>query len=333
MNKSHSGIDAAILKQHLPTYLKCIGHDPIMQKGWINLKACCPLHDDTNPSLSATKKGNDWEWFCHACRVGGTIIELHALRSNLDPKTQFPTICCEVAEIINGAAGKAPMIDQSIDPPAKMNTPPIPNDEIAELTTPWRKTLYDDTALRDRFATELGLPSNLLQAIANRGLQGVGIAPAGFEWQKPDGGKCTLREPRLVYIGDGYYKIRAPFGDGREPRFLTYGKPQRPWLSEWLAYDQTTVNHVHLHESESSALALIAAGYWNSENTSIVVATSGCGGFKTEWVPLFAGRTVEMWPDADEPGKRFAETTAQLLYGTARKVLIRDWNPTTNAEP
>lgn len=326
-------MDSAVLKQHLPTYLERIGHAPCVQANGIDLKARCPLHDDRNPSLCVTKKDDVWVWFCHPCKEGGTVIELHARRRNLDPKKQFQVICREVAEIINGAPVEARMIDQSIDPPAKMDTPPIPDDEIAELTTPWRKTLYDDTALRDRFATELGLPSNLLKAIANRGLQGVGIAQAGFEWPKPDGEKCTLRQPRLVYIGDGYCKVRSPFGDGRKPRFLTYGKPQRPWLSEWLVHDQTTVNQVHLHESESSALALIAAGYWASDNSSIVVATSGCGGFKTEWVPLFAGRTVEMWPDADEPGKRFAETTANLLYGTARKVLIRDWNPTTNAEP
>lgn len=327
MNKSHSGADAVILKQHLPAYLRSIGHEPRMQKGWIDLKACCPLHDDTNPSLTAKKKENVWEWYCHACAVGGTVIELHALRCKLNPKTQFPVICREVAEIINCSPSTASVIDQPIAPPAKMNTPPIPNDEIAKLTLSWRETLYRDTTLRNRFATELGLPANILEWAANRGAQGLAIAPAGFELTKSDGGKRILREPRLVYIGDGYYKIRAPFGDGQEPRFWMSGKPQRPWLSEWLVHDQTTVRHVHIHESETSALALIAAGAWTHDNSSIVVSTSGSRGFKPEWVPLFTGRTVHMWPDADEPGMRFANETAGMLYGVASQIFVHDWHP------
>lgn len=321
--------DASALKGLLPEYLKCIGCKPRLDPGGFKLKAHCPLHHDTHPSFTAKKKGDVWEWYCHPCEEGGTVIELHARRSKLDKKEEFPRICQEVAEIVRDAPAKAQLTDPLIEPPTKMPTPSIPNDELASLTLPWRQTLYEDFTLLEKFTSELGLPAGVLYWAAKNGSDGLGIAPTGYKWNNSEGKECTLKEPRLVYIGDGYYKIRAPFGDGRGPRFLTFGKAQCPWLSAWLAHDQTTVKEVHLHESESSALALFAAGYWSTDNSSIVVATGGSCGFKPEWVPLFAGRTVHMWPDANEAGQRFAENVAGLLHGSASKVLFHDWNLTT----
>ena len=318
--------DASVLKRLLPEYLKAIGHKPQLDPSGLKLKARCPLHPDRNPSFTATKKGDDWEWYCHPCDKGGTVLELHARRLKLEPKAQFPRICREVAEIVRDAPAKAQLTDPLIEPPTKMPTPSIPNDELASLTLPWRQTLSEDLSLLEKFASELGLPIGILHWAAKYGCDGLGIAPTGYKWKTSEGKECTLKEPRLVYIGDGYYKIRSPFGNGREPRFLTFGKAQRPWLSALLAHDHMTVKDVHLHESESSALALIAAGAWTSENTSIVVATSGSGGFKPEWVPLFAGRTVHMWPDADDAGNKFANDAAVLLHNTANQIIFHDWN-------
>lgn len=97
----------------------------------------------------------------------------------------------------------------------------------------------------------------------------------------------------------------------------------------------STVKDVHLHESESSTLALIAAGAWTADSSSIVVSTSDCTGFKPEWVPLFAGRSFLMWPDADKAGIKFADDTAALLHGTAKQIIFQDRNAnltTTNRE-
>jgi len=317
-----------MLKQRLPTYLERIGHGPRIHVNGIDLKARCPLHDDKTPSLSAKKKEAVWEWYCHPCEVGGTVIELHALRRKLNPKTQFPVICREIAEIINLAPTETLMIDRSVDSPAKIIPAPIPNDESSELTSQWRKTLYEDAILRDKFASELGLPPALLQCAANFAGDGLGIVPTGHKWRTPGAGKeCTLREPRLAYIGDGYFKIRAPFGNGADPRFWMSGQQLRPWLGHLLVPGDPTVKHVHVHESESSALALIAAGFWSRDNSSIVVATSGAGGFKQEWRGLFAERTVHFWPDDDESGMRFADKTASLLHGTANEIHFHDWHP------
>lgn len=319
--------NAAALKGLLPEYLKAIGAKPRFGgPGNLKLKANCPLHPDRHPSLTAKKEGDDWVWYCHPCEEGGTVLELHARRLKLNLKTQFPQICREVAEIVRAAPAKPPITEQPIDPPTKMNTPPIPNDELASLTLPWRKTLYEDSALWHKFARELGLPPYILYRAAHRRHDGVGIAPAGHKWTTREGTECRLNQPRLVYIGAGYYKIRSPFGDDSRPRFYTCGRPERPWLGELLVPGNTTVKDVHLHESESSALALIAAEFWSHDNGSIAVATSGSGGFKPEWVPLFAGRTVHMWPDADKAGIEFADETAALLHGTANQIIFHDWN-------
>lgn len=317
------------MKGLLPEYLECIGHKPQLDPSGLKLKARCPLHPDRNPSLKARKIGDVWEWFCHPCQVGGTVIELHALLFKFDPTTQFPEICREVAKILNSAPTKAFMTDQSINPTSKMTSSPIPKDEMAELSLRWRRTLYEDLTLLEKFTSELGLPIGVLNWVARNGCDGLGIAPEGYKLKTSEGKECTLREPRLVYIGAGYFKIRAPFGNESGTRFWMSGQQLRPWLGHWLVPGDTTVKEVHLHESESSALALIAAGYLSNDNSSIVVATSGCGGFKPAWVPLFAGRTVHMWPDANEAGQRFADHVAGLLHGTASKVLFHDWNLTT----
>lgn len=97
----------------------------------------------------------------------------------------------------------------------------------------------------------------------------------------------------------------------------------------------SSVKDVHLHESESSTLALIAAGAWTADSSSIVVSTSDCTGFKPEWVPLFAGRSFLMWPDADKAGIKFADDTAALLHDTAKQIIFQDRNAnltTTNRE-
>jgi len=326
MNNDPPQVNAATLKLLLPNYLKRIGSLLLFQDHrQMQFLATCPLHNDQHPSLTAKKKGNVWEWFCHPCAVGGTVLELHARRFKLDTKTQFPQICREVAQILQGVSFQIPPTDHSTTMSSNMDMPPISKEEFAVLTHQWRMVLRDDEKLRNHFAHELGLPNWLLLGAANWHGDGVGIAPAGSKLHTSDGREFTLREPRLTYIGEGHYKIRSPFGIEENPRFWLFGILRRPWLGNLLVPGNTTVKHVHLLESESSALTLIAAGAWARDHSEIVVATSGSGGFKLEWIPLFAGRTIHMWPDADEAGKRFAETTAALLHPTASKIIFHDW--------
>lgn len=58
-----------------------------------------------------------------------------------------------------------------------------------------------------------------------------------------------------------------------------------------------------------------------------VVATTSCGGSqaadKTDWTPL-AGRRVLVWPDADEPGSKYAEAVGNILVGLGCEVNVLD---------
>jgi len=45
--------------------------------------ACCPVHDDSHPSLSITEKSGTFVVHCHACHAGGVeIIESVGLTAN-----------------------------------------------------------------------------------------------------------------------------------------------------------------------------------------------------------------------------------------------------------
>lgn len=320
-----------MIKRYLPNYLTAIK----CRFNFVSptcLSVCCPIHKDQNPSMSANLVKTAWLWKCHACGVGGTVIDLHARLNKRDPETQYPLICKEVAEIVRmETTGTMNLHEVDADTAEASEKAPLSEQHLDALTLPWRKELWENSALRNKFAADLGLPTILLQHIATRCLNGtMGIVPRGFHWISKNGEQCELREPRLVYIGLGYYKIRAPFGDNRRPRFMMCGHQILPWLSELLIRDITTVKEVHVHESESSALALIASGFWSANNSSIVIATSGAGGFKANWCPLFTGRTVHLWPDADDAGYRFVNRTASMLHGIAGKIFIRAWNHSFN---
>lgn len=326
--------DIKQLKQRLPEYLKAIRHPP-RPTTKSSFSALCPLHNDNEPSFSANLREGGWLWYCHACGVGGSIIDLHADLHKLDRKSNVYIICKGILEKLgNPTATQLDNAQVEFTADSEEEKSPLSREELDALTLPWRSKLFHDDALREKFAHSLGLPAELLKNAANNPhTDAMGIVPAGFGLQCRSGGKVWLREPRLAYIGEGYYKIRAPFGDARDPRFWMVGKPQRPWLSHWLVREHTPISHVHIHESESSALALVASGGWNlhGEGSSIVVATGGAGGFRPEWTQMFTGRTVHFWPDNDDKGAEFVEKTARLLHGTAREILVHDWNQISQA--
>ena len=317
-----SRIEAATLKQRLPAYLSAIGHPPRFHPSGTRLTALCPLHQDTKPSFTATFEGEVWKWYCHPCGVGGTIIDLHAARSRRSVKAEFKTICAEIAELIGLDPATAPAS------PAHRKPPPAPAlvskaicaHELERLTTPWRIELKKNTEQCEAFARELQLFPETLRRLTMPSLDALGIVPAGFTLTKADGTLCTLLKPRLAYIGDGGYKIRDPFGTGR-PRFWRVGALRRPWRSHWLCRSAPAITDVHLVESETSAAALIEAGYNDPFHAgTCVVATSGANGFDPAWVSLFTDLNVHFWPDNDTAGRRFYQETALLLHGTAKGI-------------
>ena len=320
-------INADTLKTLLPEYLQAIGYPPNFRANGSTLKARCPLHSDTKPSFTGTLKGDSWVWFCHPCGVGGTVIELHAALADLSAKDDFATICHEIGELVGLDASTAPLepMRPTLSPVKVKESKAINADELERITTPWRVRLYDDTGLRESFARELGLAPDTLKRLTMPSLDALGITPAGLKLMKADGTTCTLQGPRLVYVGDGGFKIRDPFGTGT-PRFWRVGELRRPWRSHWLTRS-LNITDVHLVESESTAAALIDAGYDDPfGKRSCVIATSGVNGFDAAWKPMFVGRVVHFWPDEDEAGNRFFQDTATLLNGTTSRIFTHQFN-------
>lgn len=73
---------------------------------------------------------------------------------------------------------------------------------------------------------------------------------------------------------------------------------------------------VYFVEGERKADRLRSMGF---------VATAiafGCKGWRADYVPYFAGRTVIILPDKDEPGREFANKVRDALSGTADRVEI-----------
>jgi hypothetical protein len=147
-------INADTLKTLLPEYLHAVGYPPKFRANGSTLKARCPLHTDTKPSLTGTLKGDSWVWFCHPCGVGGTVIELHAALADLSARDDFTTICREIGELVGLDASTAPLepMRPPLSPVKIKESKAINSDELERITTPWRLRLYDDTGLRESFA-------------------------------------------------------------------------------------------------------------------------------------------------------------------------------------
>lgn len=325
-------VDAAALKPRLPDYLSAIGHLPVIHPSGSRLTALCPLHPDKKPSFTAKLNGEAWEWFCHPCGVGGTVIELHAARTGRNAKAEFKTIFEEVAALIGLDPGTAPLTRRTPPPAPAKASKVIAAEELEPMTTPWRMRLNEDRALCEAFAGELGLSPETLRRLTTPSLVALGITPAGLRIQKADGSFCTLPNPRLAYIGDGGFKVRDPFGTGA-PRFWKVGELRRPWRSHWLCRPAPAITDVHLVESESTAAALIEAGIHDPfHQGACVVATSGSNGFDAAWKSLFAGRTVHFWPDNDPAGLRFFEETAGIIFSPSPQPHERQTPPNQRRE-
>lgn len=57
--------------------------EKVKQVGQGQWVACCPVHDDKNPSMSVSEKNETFVVHCHSCKAGGTeIMESVGLTAN-----------------------------------------------------------------------------------------------------------------------------------------------------------------------------------------------------------------------------------------------------------
>ena len=99
--------DRIIEANPIARYLAAIGHE--LKGDGAKASARCPFHDDKSPSMSVnTDKGL---WYCHACAIGGTVIDMHMRRHGVSCKDAL-------AQLAEGAG----LRDDMADKPQKVAT-------------------------------------------------------------------------------------------------------------------------------------------------------------------------------------------------------------------
>jgi hypothetical protein len=83
---------------------------------------------------------------------------------------------------------------------------------------------------------------------------------------------------------------------------------------------------VFICEGEWDRYALKGLLRWTN-NKGVVVAVPGAGTFKTDWIPMFQGRTVYCCYDNDLPGAKGDQKAYERLHGTASKLRHLHWIP------
>lgn len=308
------------VKKRLPEYLKRVQVRKLSD-GMNNISCSCPLHVDNNPSFSANcLPSGIWLFMCHTCGVNGSIIDLYAKSHGLDVGVDFWEIIRRLEESLGPESIFGSVEHEEDD---ETTARQWLRDNLTLMKRAFAGTLVTDDSVRASFAKSLGLPDSLLQWAASR--EFMGVIPAQTALYTNRGKLITIKEPRLVYMGQSHLKIRRPFGDQQGRSFMFLGRPSEPWLGELSKNSSPSPSVVHLHESETSALALISSGFWSQDNTSVVVSGHGANGFKAEWSHMFKDREVHFWPDADAAGQGFVAKASTFLSGVARKMVVHDW--------
>lgn len=155
--------------------------------------------------------------------------------------------------------------------------------------------------------------SRLLSKLAGKGGHGT------MHEYDDAGGRPVFWRVRIDY-NDGRDKLIRPMH--REGDAYALGLPERP-VEGWPLYlvpellKAPADARVWVVEGEKCVTAL--------DKLHIVATTSGSctSADGADWTPL-RGRDVTIWPDNDEPGRKYAEAVTHKLQGIARSIRIVD---------
>jgi hypothetical protein len=332
---SRHRFDLDVIKAGLVRYLEKTGLNPRPEKGGREFKALCPLHQDTDPSMTAKEKEpGRWVWYCHVCGEGGSLIDLHAKRAGMDAAGAI----AELGDLLN-----APRLDDpaprsarpsvralargsrttdadddripglpgggSMPPPKPPVPEPLTGDAAAECSGAVSALIADEDARRDH-AAALGVSPVTLARLA-----------AGL-----DLGLIGGRLAYLAHDGADWHGCQVRNRPGENPRFFwKHGKPFLPWRG-WRLKDRR-VRTVYLCEGQSDAIALIDAGLEDLDDPAAPVAVVAVPGtsFPDHWPALFRFRRVILCGDRDEPGQKAVRKIGETLLPLAESVRVFSW--------
>ncbi len=302
------------LRDRLTDYLATIGVS--LRRQGNRLTGQCPVHQDRTPSFAVFGPKSDRAG-CYPCGWSGDVFSFVQWTGRA---STFPEAVRHVAEVLGvtvdepqrqrarvtvpSAVPASPVtVRPSPPPPADLD---LTNEEFDAAHRRSRAALFDACrrgSLRAlAVAQELGTTVDVLRRLTF-GSDAVGI-----------------EDGRVLYLYETGVKVRRPAGC--KPRFVwTHGHAAKPW--RWHFADRKEIETVFLTEGESDAIAAVGAGL-EDDGRSAVVASPGTA-FRQEWGALFRGKRAVLLFDRDEPGRKAAQRTAQIIAPHALRVQIARW--------
>lgn len=259
-----------------------------------NFIVCCPFHEERTGSFTIFPDGG---YQCFGCGESGDVISYVQRSRGLS----FP----EAAQLLQDRAGIAPIAPPMTRAAVKRKAHAMSAEERAACTTMAEDLLRSEKALN-------GIADS-------RGWQPATIQRLAFD-------PCIgLHEGKLVYLYQtGAKKRLKPLTPDRAAAFAgvgfvwLFGKPHSLWRADAICKSTATV---HIAEGETAAISLIDARLDNG-SSEIVVAVANASAWWDEWRPLFEGRCVVIWPDADDAGEKLKERVINSLARAARSIEV-----------
>jgi hypothetical protein len=300
--------------------------------------AACPAHDDEHESLRVGTGASGALLNCHAgCDFKDVIAAL-----GMEPRELFDDFY-DAAPVLprRTSGGFDPVLWKAVDisdwkgyaspsrahgaPPAAQDGPADHRstsdltDNIVSHERPHMVLPYSEEKIRADHADLMADESLLTGLLEARGWTREGLAACG-DLVSQDGFEhphiCVVQRDEhgavlnvVTYNPDTAERpggLPTVSGIQHQPRLL-WPRPEDYDLGETLI----------LVEGEADAITGVVLGL-------PVVGVPGAGTWKAEWTPRFAGRTVVVIPDNDEPGRKLAAVVVAALAGVAAAVLVHE---------
>jgi len=299
------------IRERFPEYARSLGD--LRKLGANRWRMSCPLpeHADNRPSFTLFVSHQGGYLAKCSCGWSGDVVKL--VRT-LHPSMPFQQAVGHVADIVGVSVERVAGTPEARiarhrtngERPTPEPPPPDLPPNFEERHRAARARLYGSPRLLKAAAAELG------RNVTPELVQSLTYSSDALGWA--DG--------RLLYLYEHGAKVRNP--EGTEPRFFwKLGKAAFPWRWHFAAREE--VREIYLTESESDAVALVAAGLEvlhprGGKPASAVVAIPGADSFAEGWAPLFRGKRVTLVFDWDGKSDKARDKTARLLARYAARV-------------
>ena len=254
--------------------------------------ALCPAHNDTTPSLNISNEKGFVK--CFACGFGGDQFKYVMKVEGCD----FKAAC----EILGGDKTSA-------------YTPPAP----------WRRPASDDTY------------ANVTTVFPVPPLPPIGEPLVLWNNKKRKNSTLytTLQHPYHTSTGEVIgYVVRYMAGNKKCYSNVRWGYTECDATPRWVnkPFDKPTPLYNLHHIAQTTGQVLVVEGEKSADAATSflgMTATAWIGGANNinsaDWHPL-AGRSVLLWPDADEPGFACMRKVTEILHNLGCKVKVIAWD-------